>query len=144
MSTKFELKGLDDVMKVLKDLENLPQKCVNKSAKAGAEIAKNSAIDKAPFKSGTLRKGITIKAERTKLKGKKVYQVTLKNNPLFVKESLDGKQAFYPSSMEYGFITKGGKKIPGKHFLRDSLENNKTTIENIMVEVLSSEIDKLK
>lgn len=143
MTRKFELEGLDEVLKALNGLEKLPQKCVTKSAKAGAQIALKSAKANAPYKKGTLRSGIVLKAEKSKTQGKKVYQVTVNSDDRFVKITKDGKRYFYPASQEYGFRLKNGGKVEGKHFMRNSLTNNKTIIERTMVQVLASEVDKL-
>ena len=67
--TKYKLEGLDEVLKMLKNVETLPQKCVNKSARNGAKIAHTDAKSNAPFLTGALEEGITLKAEKTKTKG---------------------------------------------------------------------------
>lgn len=143
MARKFELEGLDEVLKALNSLEKLPQKCVNKSARNGAKIALNSARNKSPYFTGALSNGIILKAEKTSKQGKKVYDITFENNPDFIKITKDNKRYYYPASQEYGFRTKGGGKVEGLHFMRNSLEDNKTIIEKTMVEVLASEIDKI-
>lgn len=143
MARKFDIEGLDEVLKVLNGLEKLPQKCVNKSARNGAKIALNYARNKAPYFTGALSNGIILKAEKTSKSGKKVYDVALENNPDFVKITKDNKRYYYPASQEFGFRTKGGGKVEGLHFMRDSLTKNKSLIEKTMVNVLAREIDKL-
>ena len=51
---KYKLEGLDEVLKMLKNVETLPQKCVNKSARNGAKIAHTDAKGHAPFLTGAL------------------------------------------------------------------------------------------
>lgn len=140
---KFKLEGLDEVLKALNGLEKLPQKCVNKSARNGAKIALTYARSKAPYFTGDLSNGIILKDEKTSKQGKKVYDVTFDNNPNFVKITKDNKRYYYPASQEYGFRTASGGKVEGLHFMRNSLENNKSIIEKTMVSVLADEIDKL-
>ena len=141
---KYKLEGLDEVLKMLKDVETLPQKCVNKSARNGAKIAHTDAKGHAPFLTGALEEGITLKAEKTKTKGKKVYQVTIKNNPEFVRTTSSGNRYYYPASQEFGFRLRDGGKVEGLHFLRNSIDKNNTRIESTMVQVLTAEIDKLR
>ena len=74
MANGIRVEGLDEVIETIKRVGELPQKCVNKAAKKGIQIAKKSAkngrwIDQ----TGYLRKSIKEKAEKTKIKGKKVY-----------------------------------------------------------------------
>ena len=87
-----EIDGMKELKKSFKKLEILPQKVVNKSVRKAILLPKNAAkkggwIDK----TGNLRKGIKTKAEKTRIKGKKVYQVAMdaKMNDVFVKMSKD-------------------------------------------------------
>ena len=57
---------------------------------------------------------------------------------------LDGKRYYYPASMEYGFITRDGGYVPGYHYLRDALVDNKAEIERVTVDELAKRIDKLR
>jgi len=143
---KFEIEGMKELEQTIRKLGKLPQKCVTKAAKKGAQIALKAAKQKAPFLTGALEEGIILKAEKTKKKGKKVYQVTMNPamNDVFVKTTKDGKRYYYPASQEYGFITKNGGYVPGFHYLRDSLVDNKERIEKTVVDVLAKEIDKLR
>ena len=143
---KYEIEGMKELERTIRKLGKLPQKCVTKAAKKGAQIALKAAKQKAPFLTGALEEGIILKAEKTKKKGKKVYQVTMNPamNDIFVKTTKDGKRYYYPASMEYGFITRDGGYSPGFHYLRDSLVDNKERIEKTVVDVLAKEIDKLR
>lgn len=144
MKTSFKIDGWDDLEKTIKEMEKLPQKCVTNAAKDGAKIALAAAKAKAPEDSGQLRKGVILHGEKKTVTGKKVYDIMMDPamNDVFVKE-VKGKRYYYPASQEFGFITKDGKKTPGKHFLRDALVDNKAEIENRVVERLAKEIDKV-
>jgi hypothetical protein len=145
MSTKIE--GMPELERTIKRLGQLPQKCVTKAARKGANIPLKAAkkggwIDQ----SGEMRKGIILKGEKTKIKGKKVYQAVMDpaKNDIFAKYSKGGKRAYYPASQEYGFKARNGKYIPGFNFFKDAIVNNSIKIEKEVVGVLSKEIDKLK
>ena len=142
----FKIEGMEEAIKMIKDVGELPQKCVTKAAKKGIQIAKKDAkgggwVDE----TGYLRKSIKEKAEKSKIKGKKVYDLwpDPSFNDVFVKESKAGKRAYYPASIEYGFRTKNGGYVPGFKFLHDSLVNNKDKIEKVIIKTLTDEIDKL-
>ncbi len=143
---KFEVEGLKELERTIRQLGKLPQKCVTPAAKKGARIALKAARAKAPWETGELSNGIVLKGERARKKGKKVYQVTLDpaKNDIFVKTTKDGKRYYYPASMEYGFITRDGGYSPGFHYLRDALVDNKTAIERTVVDELAKQIDKLR
>jgi hypothetical protein len=143
---KFEIEGMKELERTIRELGKLPQKCVTPAARKGARIALKAARANAPWETGELSNGIVLKGERARKKGKKVYQVTLDpaKNDLFVKYTKDGKRYYYPASMEYGFITRDGGYVPGFHYLRDSLVDNKATIERTVVDELAKQIDKLR
>ena len=143
---KFEIEGMKELERTIRELGKLPQKCVTPAAKKGARIALKAAKAKAPFLTGALEEGIILKGEKLRKRGKKVYQVTMNPamNDVFVKTTKDGKRYYYPASMEYGFITRDGGYSPGFHYLRDALVDNKTAIERTVVDELAKQIDKLK
>ena len=142
----FKIEGMKELERTIRELGKLPQKCVTPAAKKGARIALKAAKAKAPFLTGALEEGIILKGEKTRRKGKKVYQVTINPamNDIFVKTTKDGKRYYYPASMEYGFITRDGGYSPGFHYLRDALVDNKTAIERTVVDELAKQIDKLR
>ncbi len=142
----FKIEGMKELERTIRKLGQLPQKCVTPAARKGATIALKAAKAKAPFLTGALEEGIILKGEKARKKGKKVYQVTMNPamNDIFVKTTKDGKRYYYPASMEYGFITRDGGYVPGFHYLRDSLVDNKAAIERTVVDELAKQIDKLK
>jgi HK97 gp10 family phage protein len=142
---KYEIEGLDKVIDLLDDIEKLPQKCVTQAAKSGAEIALNEAKAKAPVDTGLLRKSIKMKAEGSKQKGKKVYQIRFEGEGL-AKVSKEGNRSFYPVSQEYGWTDKNGKKHTPKTtgFFRGAIDNNRNRITEKTVSVLAEELDKLR
>jgi hypothetical protein len=85
-----------------------------------------------------------LKPEKTRIRGKKVFDITFDSsmNDIFVKESKTGKRAYYPASMEYGFMKKDGGYVPGFHFLRNALTENKSAIESKVVGILGKKIDQ--
>ena len=147
MANDIIIEGFDEVIETIKKVGELPQKCVNKAAKKGIQIAKKSAKNgRWVDQTGYLRKAIKEKAEKTKTKGKKVYDLwpDPSYNDVFVKTTKKGKRAYYPASIEYGFKTKSDGYVPGFKFLHNSLTDNKSQIENTIVSTLADEIDKLK
>lgn len=78
----------------------------------------------APSRTNALRSGIIRSPgpERSSKTGKVVYDLYLdaRMNDTFVKYSKAGVRYYYPSSMEYGFRLKRGRRYPGKYYLRNS------------------------
>lgn len=141
----FKLEGVKELEAAFRRLGNVPQSVLTKAVKKGATILLKSAKAKAPEDTGTLKKGLYLKAEKSKVKGKKVYQVTFNPayNSYFVKISKAGKRAYYPASQEYGFKARNGRYIPGYSYLRKSMQENESRVAAKIIDELKKEVDKL-
>lgn len=146
MGKRSEIVGMKELERTIKKLGQLPQKCVTKASRRGASVALKAARAYAPEDLGNLKKGIKLVGERSKIKGKKVYQITFDRNMnhIFVKVSEEGNRSYYPASQEYGFMTVDGGYIPGYRFLKRAADNKKDEMERTTVDVLAKEIDKVK
>ncbi len=154
--TKIE--GMRELEQSIKRLGAVPQRFVTKAARSGANIALKAARKRAPEDTGALKKGIVLKGEKNRVKGKKVYDVMMDPtmNDVFQKQTVTGLRRvrkgkeveygaggyYYPASQEFGFVARNGRYIPGFHFLKDSLTDNAGQIEKKVVDVLSKEVDK--
>ena len=130
--------------KSLKKLGKVPQKHVTASSKKGMNIVLKDAKANAPYDTGMLKKGIVLKGERSRSKGKKVYRVVFDRamNDVFQKKNAEGKiTGYYPVSQEYGFFAKNGRYIPGYRFIHDSLADNTRKVEKKIVSEMKKRID---
>ncbi len=141
--------GMMDLQQLFSQLERVPQRVATRAARRGAAIGLRAARANAPEDTGQLKRGIILKRERSQSKGKAVYQVTIdpKMNNVFVKMTGGGavskkKRAYYPASMEYGFMTVDGGYIPGYRYLRRAADDNATRIESEILRETTKEIDK--
>lgn len=133
----------------------VPKKVATKAAGKGATVVRRAIRGLVPVDTGSLKRGIVRVGERTKLKGKKVYQLTFDSgmNDIFQKPiknqgEFGGKKpwAYYPASMEYGFLTrsKGGgyDYVPGYHFMREAAEASEAAAKQAMMETFTAEMVK--
>ena len=114
----FDTTGIAVMIAALNKIDKSPQKAVNKATSKANLIVKRAVRLAAPKKTGTLQKNIVTKSERNHgIKGKKVRQVTFKGGseansqlqkPIKHPGALGGKnqKAYYPASMEYGFLAR--------------------------------------
>lgn len=141
---KFKVEGMKELEKSLKKLGQVPQKHVTSSARKGMNISLKDSKANAPYDTGQLMKGIVMKGERSRVKGKKVYRVVFDRNmnDVFQKKDKSGKVvAYYPVSQEYGFFARDGRYIPGYRFVSDSLTDNVGKIEKTIVTEMKKKID---
>ena len=98
-----------------------------------------------------MEEGIILVGERSKKKGKKVYQVVFdrRMNDVFQKKIKDpgkykgeNQTAYYPASMEYGFKTKDGGARAGERFMLNAAENKAPKMSDTVVRTLIDALDK--
>lgn len=141
---QFRIEGIEDIKKGMYKLQKIPQKHVTSSARKGMNVVLKDARVKAPEDTGTLKRGMKLKGERSRHKAKKVYQVVFdeRYNHVFQKKNADGKiTGYYPVSQEYGFFTVNGRYIPGYKFVHNALTSNTRTVERTIVTELKKKID---
>ena len=151
MAINFKVEGMNELKRSIKKLGKVPQKHVTTSAKKGMGIVLKAAKADAPYETGALKKGMILKGEKSKSKGKKVYRIIFDPamNDVFQKSvqnpgSRGGQGrsiAYYPVSQEYGYFAGDGNYIPGFRFIHDSLESNKRRMTQIIVATMKKKID---
>lgn len=136
------VEGLDKLIKDISNLERLPQGQITKGVRKSVNIVLKEAKRKAPKRTGTLRRGLVIKPEKSK-KGKKVYRVIPKETVTeFVKITKNGDRYYYPASQEYGFTTVNGGRVEGKYYMADALTEKHNEVIETMVAIIGDEIEK--
>lgn len=141
------VKGLYGLIKDINKLEKMPQKEISKGARRGANVILHDARSRASARhiTGKMSKKLRLKAERSKKRGKKVFQITYPKADKFpeaVKITKDGTRYYYPSSQNYGFKTVDGDKVEGLHFLEGAMKSKSKQAAKVMIEEIGKEIDK--
>lgn len=158
-SVSCDLKGTIKLIKMLDKAGKSPQKAITKAASKAITPVKRAVRGIAPVGEsggGTLKKAITRKAEKSRKRGKKVYEVTFNKaynevlqKPIKNPGIAGGKsdKAYYPASQEYGFLTRSKKNginyVPGLHFMRAGADQSQAQAKQIMIETMEKELDKL-
>lgn len=141
------VEGLNKLMKDIKKLENMPQKQITKGVRRGTNVILKEARARARERriTGKMSKKLTLKAERSKKKGKKVFQVTypkVAKFPEAVKITKNGKRYYYPSSQNFGFKTRNGGKVDGLKFLEGAMQSKSGQAARVIVDEIGKEIEK--
>lgn len=136
--------GVQELQQMLERGQRAPAKVLTKAAKMGAKIPLVLARQKAPVRTGALRRAIRLFSEKRKT-GKKVYQLAFNKNmnDKFVKLYGDPKKrAYYPASMEYGFKSSRGS-FQGLRFMREAMQSQRSLVEQTIVNELASSLRAL-
>lgn len=149
----------DDEIKferALSRISTMPQKISKKAGGQAANAVRRSIRSEIPVgKTGQLRRGIIRVGERSRYKGKKIYDLMFDpdKNGIFQKDikhpgEAGGKRghAYYPASMEYGFLTrskgKGLKYVEGRHFMRDATDEAAPAARQAAINTATRELNK--
>ena len=148
MKATFKIEGMDKLKKDLERLGKVPQKHVTQSAKKGMNIVLKDAKANAQIDDGDLKRGIVLNGEKSKHKGKKVYQVVFddKMNDVFqkpIQNPVNAKRniAYYPASQEYGYFLRDGTYMPGLYFMHNALNNNAPRVAKTIINHMQGKID---
>ena len=105
----FDTKDVERTIKMLNKAGKSPQKAVTRAAGRAGTVLKRAVKGEVPYKTGTLKRSIVRVGEKSRRRGKKVYQVTFdRKMPVQNPGMLGGKSSkgYYPASMEYGFLAR--------------------------------------
>lgn len=161
----FDARDVEKFEKTLRELgDKVADKAAKKAAQKGSNVIGSSLRKAAPKRSGQLKHGFKKTKERSGSKGKYVYQYApdRAKNDVFQKPVKDvgrygGKKgyAYYPASVEYGFLTSAGGKlkfepgekrptrhVEGQYFARDSFVAAAPSANATMRKILNEELDK--
>ena len=156
LDLSFDFGDMVRLQASIRKLGDLPQKVVTKAAGKGATIVGRAVKAAAPRgQTRQLSKGFKRKAEKSRVKGKKVYHYAMDSakNDIFQKSiknpgEAGGKSehAYYPASVEYGFLTrsKGGglTYVQGTHFAQKAAESAEPEARGAIIKTLKEELDK--
>ena len=109
---KTHIEGMDEVIKLVREMGDAAVDALDKASKAGAEIVLAVAKQKAPVDTGQLRDSLVLKKSKVKnAKVKSEYYVTKKS----------GTNHFAP-------VELGTSKMKAQPFLRPAIDENKSSV----------------
>lgn len=138
-----QLIGLKEVMRAFDKADKEMVKQLRKSVKEAAKPVLKAAKQKAPVSEdganglppGTLKKDLTIIAERSKNKAKYTVRVGQKRRKKAKAVNANGVP--YGGMVEYGT-----SKTPAQPFMKPALEENREEVERLILEELINRILK--
>ena len=178
---RFDINDITSTIRMFNKLAESPQKAINKGTSKAALVLKRAIKSGVPERTGALKKNLVIRAEKSHKRGRKVRQVTVRGGPeangIFQKDIAnwgalggDNKYAYYPSSMEYGFLARapgGGlvyydpktaqfrmrpdsagktektQYIEGRHFMQEGADSSSESVKQTMINVTMEELEKI-
>ncbi len=153
-----------EIERAMISLGKLPKVSINRAVSVGAKSVMKSVKEKTPIFTGNLKKGLIFVKEKHGRKKKSVTQITFdrkmndifqkkskaqmlgKSSPSYKKNQGNKKNAYYPTSVEYGYEHfyygryLGYRK--GQYFIRRGLYENQGKTIKLMNFTLLKDIEK--
>ena len=159
LNITFDFSDVERAIKALNRIGKSPQRATTKAASKGMTVVRRRVRQLVPVgETGNLRRGLRRKGEKARVKGKKVYdlgfdpgmndvlQKPVMNPGAAGSTSTKNGHAYYPASMEYGFLTrsKGGglSYVPGYEFMKKGTEEASSEARQVMIDTAMKELAK--
>ena len=123
-SIQFDSSDLRSLERAARKIDGIAKKQITPAVRKAMRPVLQAAKAKAPKDTRALSKSLKLMGERSREPGKKVYQVgpDKAKNDIVAKISVTGKRSYYPASQEHGWRLPDGSKVPGKHYMRDAMD----------------------
>lgn len=134
MVETVKIKGLKELSQKMKQLpKELRGKTLNFAVRKGATIIRDEAANRAPERTGVLKRSIVIRKRKVLNASNEAAQAVLVK-----KNAKSGGDPFYWRFVEFGFKSRGGKHIAANPFMRRAFESRKFAV----VEEIKSQLAK--
>lgn len=143
-SIQFDSRDLRSLERAARKIDGITKKQITPAVRKAMRPVLQAAKSKAPKDTRALSKALKLMGERSRVPGKKVYQVgpDKAKNDIFAKISATGKRSYYPASQEHGWRLPDGSKVPGKHYMRDAMDEKAPQVASDIIDNLMGEIEK--
>lgn len=160
MNMSFNFKDMVRLQTAIARMGDIPQRTVTRAASKGMDATESMVNGYMPSgKTEQLSMGLTRVKEKSRKKGKRVYEVAMdpSKNSIFQKpipanpahpgkRRARWKHAYYPSSIEYGFLTRstggGIRYVRGQHNMRDGAERSRPEFNAEVIRVIDKALEK--
>ena len=146
------VEGLEELQAQFNKLGKMPKKHLTRAGRAGIAKDLQDVKANAPTgKTGNLKKSVKKKMETPNKRNKGVYRLQFdsKITPVFRKPTTGiyggvTPEAYYPSSVEYGYAGKNGHvKVKTMYWADKVLRQNEASSLKKVIESLNDSIDEL-
>lgn len=147
---KMDIKGLEDVLKKLEQMEpKLKKRAVKNATGKAASIIRRAATKAAPKKSGAMAKNIRVQfaPKETRKTGDVTFRVGVRGGARrpsqgkFDSSSTD-RQAVFKSTWYWRLVEFGTQKMPARPFMRKAMVNSTERVFNQIATHLDKAIEK--
>ena len=141
----LDFSGLEDIARDLETLSRAENnKVLRDATRAGAEVLKEEVIDRAPERTGKLKKNVIVVTRKGRNKGEITSGVHIRGVNLRTGNSDNTMKATDPRNAFYWrFVELGTANMPAHPFVRPAYDTREEEVAKVVFDRMNSAIDEV-
>ena len=131
--------------KAIRAISNMPERTAKRvigaSMRGAARVVRDLARPKIPVRTGALKKAVRVQTYRPK-KRRGGGRLLVPYVQTIMAPRKGKKQPYYGIFIEKGFTTRGGRKIPGKHVIRNTFRGSLPVQRSAMIKETIKQVQR--
>ena len=139
MDFSLDFSGLADIARDLETLSRAENnKVLRDATRAGAEVMRDAVVERAPERTGKLKKNVVVLTQRSKRRGEIISGVHIRGRNLRTGNSDNSMKAFY-----WRFVELGTINMPAHPFIRPAFDTTEELAARIAIQRMNQAIDEV-
>lgn len=140
----LDFSGLNDIAKDLEKLSKAENnKVLRDATRAGAEVLKEEVIDRAPVRTGKMRKNVVVVTQKSRRKGEISSGVHIRGVNPQTGNSDNSMKAKNPRNAFYWrFVEMGTVNMPAHPFVRPAFDTAQEMAAEVAIKRMNTSIDE--
>ncbi len=145
IDVNLDFSGLEDIARDLETLSRAENnKVLRDATRAGAEVLKEEVIDRAPERTGKLKKNVIVVTQKGRNKGEITSGVHIRGVNLRTGNSDNTMKATDPRNAFYWrFVELGTANMPAHPFVRPAYDTREEEVAKVVFDRMNSAIDEV-
>ena len=139
MDFSLDFSGLADIARDLETLSRAENnKVLRDATRAGAEVMRDAVVERAPERTGKLKKNVVVLTQRSKRRGEIISGVHIRGHSDNSMKASDPRNAFY-----WRFVELGTINMPAHPFIRPAFDTTEELAAQVAIQRMNQAIDEV-
>lgn len=145
MDFSLDFSGLADIARDLETLSRAENnKVLRDATRAGAEVMRDAVVERAPERTGKLKKNVVVLTQRSKRRGEIISGVHIRGWNLRTGNSDNSMKASDPRNAFYWrFVELGTINMPAHPFIRPAFDTTEELAAQVAIQRMNQAIDEV-
>ncbi len=145
IDVNLDFSGLEDIARDLETLSRAENnKVLRDATRAGADVLKTEVINRAPVRTGKMKKNVVVVTQRSRRRGEISSGVHIRGVNLRTGNSDNTMKATDPRNAFYWrFVELGTANMPAHPFVRPAYDTREEEVAKVVFDRMNSAIDEV-